>query len=81
MSDFYQTPVQAPFRSKVNIPFFLPEDDLNDIFIEGAKKRGLLNLKGHPVLGGLRASIYNSMPIEGVQSLVSWLKEFENKYG
>jgi phosphoserine aminotransferase len=81
LSGFYQTPVLAEFRSKVNVPFFLPSEDLNDIFIEGARKQGLINLKGHSALGGLRASLYNSMPIEGVKALVNWLKEFEINYG
>ena len=81
LSNFYQTPVTDKFRSRVNVPFFLPNQDLNDIFIEGAKKQGLINLKGHSALGGLRASLYNSMPIEGVKALVNWLKEFENIYG
>ena len=69
------------FRSRVNVPFFLPNQELNEVFISGAKKQGLFNLKGHSALGGLRASLYNSMPIDGVRALVSWLKEFEINYG
>lgn len=80
-SDFYQTLVSYKFRSRVNVPFFLPNQELNEVFISGAKKQGLLNLKGHSALGGLRASLYNSMPIDGVRALVSWLKEFEINYG
>ncbi len=80
-SDFYQTFVSVKFRSRVNIPFFLPNKQLYNFFIEGAKKRGLINLKGHSAVGGLRANLYNSMPIEGVKELVNWLKEFEINYG
>ena len=81
LSNFYQTPVPYQYRSRVNVPFFLPNQELNDIFIKGAKKQGLINLKGHTAVGGLRASLYNSMPIEGVKELVNWIKEFEINYG
>ena len=61
----------------MNVPFFLRDESLNDAFLAGAKARGLLQLKGHKSVGGMRASIYNAMPIEGVQALVAYLREFE----
>jgi phosphoserine aminotransferase len=66
-------------RSLMNIPFVLPDDDLNAKFIEEAGKRGLQTLKGHRSVGGMRASIYNAMPMEGVQKLVEFMEEFEKK--
>ena len=54
------------------------DDALNDAFLAGARERGLLQLKGHKSVGGMRASIYNAMPIEGVQALIGYLREFEN---
>jgi phosphoserine aminotransferase len=80
-SQFYATKVEKPFRSRMNVPFFLPEDKLYAPFLKGANERGLLQLKGHRSVGGLRASIYNAMPLEGVQALVSYLREFEKQNG
>lgn len=60
----------------MNIPFFLKDESLNDAFLKGAEANGLLQLKGHRMVGGMRASIYNAMPIEGVQALVSYMKAF-----
>ncbi len=80
-SSFYSTKVQAAFRSRMNVPFFLPDDKLYAPFLCGADARGLLQLKGHRSVGGLRASIYNAMPLEGVQALVSYLAEFEKSHG
>jgi phosphoserine aminotransferase len=65
----------------MNVPFFIKDETLNDAFLAGAKERGLLQLKGHKSVGGMRASIYNAMPIEGVQALVDYLKDFERKNG
>ncbi len=65
----------------MNIPFFLHDDSLNAAFLQGAKERRLLQLKGHKSVGGMRASIFNAMPIEGVQALVEYLKEFEKNNG
>lgn len=79
-SDFYQTRVAKNARSFMNVPFYLSDDRLYEPFLAGAKKRGLLNLKGHKAVGGLRASIYNAMPIEGVHALLNWLKEFEKEH-
>jgi phosphoserine aminotransferase len=80
-SQFYSTKVEKPFRSRMNVPFFLPDEKLYSPFLKGADERGLLQLKGHRSVGGLRASIYNAMPLEGVQALVSYLHEFEKTHG
>ncbi|HJV52725.1 MAG TPA: 3-phosphoserine/phosphohydroxythreonine transaminase [Noviherbaspirillum sp.] len=80
-TDFYSNKIAKDCRSRMNVPFFLKDESLNDTFLAGAKERGLLQLKGHKSVGGMRASIYNAMPIEGVQALVDYLKEFEKKYG
>ena len=64
-------------RSLMNVPFVLPNDDLNDKFIKEAKGKGFVNLKGHRTVGGMRASIYNAMPVEGVKALVDLMKKFE----
>jgi phosphoserine aminotransferase len=79
-SDFYQTRVAKNARSYMNIPFYLPDDRLYEPFLSGAQARGLLNLKGHKAVGGLRASIYNAMPIEGVAALINWMAEFEKEH-
>jgi phosphoserine aminotransferase len=76
--DFYRNRVAPESRSRMNIPFYLRDESLNDQFLAGAKARGLLQLKGHKSVGGMRASIYNAMPIEGVQALVDYLKAFAN---
>jgi phosphoserine aminotransferase len=78
-SDFYQTRVAKNARSFMNIPFYLPDDRLMEPFLSGAQARGLLNLKGHKAVGGLRASLYNAMSMEGVLALVDWLAEFEKE--
>ncbi|MGB6055750.1 MAG: 3-phosphoserine/phosphohydroxythreonine transaminase [Burkholderiaceae bacterium] len=78
-SDFYLTRVDRDCRSRMNVPFFLADETLNDAFLAGAKERGLLQLKGHKSVGGMRASIYNAMPVEGVQALIDYLREFEKK--
>jgi phosphoserine aminotransferase len=61
----------------MNVPFFLADESRNDAFLAGAKAAGLLQLKGHKSVGGMRASIYNAMPIEGVRALVSYMQVFE----
>ncbi|HJV75595.1 MAG TPA: 3-phosphoserine/phosphohydroxythreonine transaminase [Noviherbaspirillum sp.] len=78
---FYSNKVAKDCRSRMNVPFFLSDESLNEAFLAGAKERGLLQLKGHKSVGGMRASIYNAMPLEGVQALVDYLKEFEKKHG
>ena len=78
---FYRNEVAKDCRSRMNVPFFLSDESLNDAFLAGAKDRGLLQLKGHKSVGGMRASIYNAMSIDGVRALVDYLKEFEKKHG
>jgi phosphoserine aminotransferase len=80
-SDFYVTRVREQDRSRMNVPFYLKNETLNDAFLLGARERGLLQLKGHKSVGGMRASIYNAMPIEGVQALVEYLEEFAGRHG
>lgn len=80
-TDFYNSPVAPENRSRMNIPFTLKDAALDEAFLKGAKSRGLLQLKGHRSVGGMRASIYNAMPIEGVQALVEYMKDFEKTHG
>lgn len=80
-SSFYDNRVAPPARSRMNVPFFLKDERHNDAFLAGAKQRGLLQLKGHKSVGGMRASIYNAMPLEGVQALVHYLDEFARAHG
>jgi phosphoserine aminotransferase len=80
-SSFYITRVEKAHRSRMNVPFFLPDEALYAPFLKGAQERGLLQLKGHRSVGGLRASIYNAMPMDGVQALVGYLHEFEAQQG
>jgi len=80
-SGFYANQVAANCRSRMNVPFFLPDDALNEPFLAGAKAAGLLQLKGHKSVGGMRASIYNAMPLAGVQALVAYLKDFAASHG
>jgi phosphoserine aminotransferase len=77
--DFYSNRVDPAYRSRMNVPFYLRDESLNEQFLAGAKARGLLQLKGHKSVGGMRASIYNAMPIEGVQALVDYLNEFAGR--
>lgn len=76
-SDFYRNNVHANNRSLMNVPFQLAKPELDALFLEQAEARGLQALKGHRAVGGMRASIYNAMPLEGVQALVDFMKEFE----
>jgi phosphoserine aminotransferase len=71
--------VEPKFRSLMNIPFVLPNEDLNSAFVKQATAAGFINLKGHRSVGGMRASIYNAMPVEGVKKLVEFMKDFESK--
>jgi len=80
-SDFYRNPVHGPARSRMNVPFVLREPALDGEFLAQAEARGLSQLKGHQSVGGMRASIYNAMPLAGVQALVDYLKEFERTHG
>jgi phosphoserine aminotransferase len=80
-SSFYRCPVAADCRSLMNVPFRLRDESLDEAFLKGAQARGLVQLKGHRSVGGMRASIYNAMPIEGVQALVDYMREFEARHG
>jgi phosphoserine aminotransferase len=80
-TDFYVSRVAPGSRSRMNVPFFLRDESLNDAFLAGAKERNLLALKGHKSVGGMRASIYNAMPVDGVHALVSYLQEFAAGHG
>jgi phosphoserine aminotransferase len=80
-SAFYSNPIARADRSLMNVPFKLKDAALDDAFLKGAQARGMVQLKGHRSVGGMRASIYNAMPIEGVQALVAYMKEFEAQHG
>lgn len=80
-TDFYVTTVEKSARSRMNVVFYLRSEALNESFLVGAKAAGMVQLKGHRVLGGMRASIYNAMPLEGVQRLVEYMKDFERRNG
>ena len=75
-SGFYANPVEKSARSRMNVPFTLPREELNAPFLKEAETAGLLALKGHRAVGGMRASIYNAMPIEGVRALVDFMRDF-----
>ena len=80
-SDFYSNPVEIENRSIMNIPFILRDNMLDSSFLKESGQNGLLNLKGHRSVGGMRASIYNAMPLEGVEELIKFMDYFESKYG
>jgi phosphoserine aminotransferase len=80
-SSFYRNPVAREDRSLMNIPFKLKDESLDDAFLKGAQAKGMIQLKGHRSVGGMRASIYNAMPVEGVKALVQYMKEFEVQHG
>ena len=80
-SDFYNNSVAARYRSRMNVPFTLINDSLNEKFASEAKDHGLVALKGHRSLGGMRASMYNAMPEEGVDVLITFMQEFERTNG
>jgi phosphoserine aminotransferase len=75
-TDFYRNPIARADRSRMNVPFTLADTSLDEEFLKGAKERGMIQLKGHRISGGMRASIYNAMPVEGVRALVGYMKEF-----
>jgi phosphoserine aminotransferase len=79
-SEFFSNPVAKEDRSRMNVPFVLKNSSLDDAFLKGAVARGMVQLKGHRSVGGMRASIYNAMPLEGVQCLVEYMKEFEAQH-
>ncbi|QMV74472.1 3-phosphoserine/phosphohydroxythreonine transaminase [Comamonas piscis] len=78
-SQLYENRVARDCRSRMNVPFFLKDESRNQAFLDGAKARGLLQLKGHKSVGGMRASIYNAMPMAGVQALVDYMQSFEKQ--
>jgi phosphoserine aminotransferase len=80
-SGLFVSPVEKRDRSRMNVPFKLRDQALDEAFLKGAKERGMLQLKGHRSVGGMRASIYNAMPLEGVRALVAYLREFEQRHG
>jgi phosphoserine aminotransferase len=78
---FYTSPARKADRSRMNVRFHLRDESLDEAFLKGAKAAGMDQLKGHRVVGGMRASIYNAMPIEGVHALVDYMKAFEQRHG
>jgi phosphoserine aminotransferase len=78
---FYVNRIASDARSRMNVPFFLADESLNEAFLAGAKAQGLLQLKGHKSVGGMRASIYNAMPLAGVQALVNYMQDFAHRHG
>jgi phosphoserine aminotransferase len=80
-SGFYKNPVSKQARSWMNIPFILAKPELDKTFLTEANAAGLTNLEGHRSVGGMRASLYNAMPLEGVQALTAFMKEFQRRYG
>jgi phosphoserine aminotransferase len=80
-SGFYDSPIAVEDRSRMNVPFRLKDEKLDGEFVEQARRQGLVQLKGHRSIGGMRASIYNAMPLNGVQALVDFMREFERTHG
>ncbi len=78
-SPFYSNGVEKKYRSVMNVPFVTPSAELDEAFIKGAAQQGLVSLKGHRLVGGMRASIYNAMPVEGVKALIAYMKKFEQE--
>jgi len=78
---WYSSPVERSDRSLMNVPFRLKDESLDEVFLREAKAAGMIQLKGHRSVGGMRASIYNAMPIEGVRALVGFMAEFERRHG
>jgi phosphoserine aminotransferase len=78
---FYENRVDPACRSRMNVPFFLKDESLNDVFLKNAEGAGLLQLKGHKLVGGMRASLYNAMPLAGVEALVAYMQEFARTHG
>jgi phosphoserine aminotransferase len=79
-TDFYSNPIDSKNRSRMNVPFRIQNEDLVTSFVTGAENLGMIGLKGHRLVGGIRASIYNAMPIEGIQTLVDYMKDFEKSH-
>jgi phosphoserine aminotransferase len=80
-SGFYSNPVRKDCRSIMNVPFLLAKPELEGQFLKESESQGLTNLAGHRSVGGMRASIYNAMPTEGVDALIAFMREFERRHG
>src|SRR5689334_13687682 len=80
-SSFYRNTVRKEDRSRMNIPFKLADESQDGAFLKGAEQNGMVQLKGHRAVGGMRASIYNAMPIAGIETLVAYMREFERTRG
>ena len=80
-SDFFSSPVEKGSRSRMNVPFVLADDSLDKLFLKESEEAGLLNLKGHRSVGGMRASLYNAVSLEAVEALVAFMKDFEQRNG
>ncbi|MBA2964105.1 MULTISPECIES: 3-phosphoserine/phosphohydroxythreonine transaminase [Ramlibacter] len=80
-SSYFQNRVAPADRSLMNVPFHLKDPALDGVFLDGARARGLIQLKGHRIVGGMRASIYNAMSLEGVRALVAYMQDFEREHG
>jgi phosphoserine aminotransferase len=80
-SALFANPVARPNRSRMNVPFTVADPDLEKAFLAEAGSEGMVNLTGHRSVGGVRASLYNAMPEAGVDTLVEFMKEFENRHG
>jgi phosphoserine aminotransferase len=78
-SDFYSSPVDLPYRSRMNVPFLLKDESKSAAFLEQSLAVGLANLKGHRSVGGMRASIYNAMPEAGIDALITFMRAFEDE--
>lgn len=78
-SKLYSNPVAKEDRSYTNIPFVTGDKDLDTKFVQEAKEAGIVNIKGHRTVGGMRASIYNAMPLEGVEALIAFMRKFEEE--
>ena len=76
----FRPTADKPSRSRMNVTFRTASDETDAAFVSYAQQRGLVNLKGHKVAGGMRASIYNAMPMEGVKTLAETIKEFERNH-
>src|SRR5690606_19883551 len=78
---FYRNDVDPAVRSRMNVPFLLADQALDAAFLDEAHEAGLIGLKGHRVVGGMRASIYNAMPMDGVEALVAFMQDFQRRHG
>ena len=78
-SGYYANPVEKSARSRMNVPFTLPRPELDALFLQQSQAAGLLALKGHRAVGGMRASLYNAMSLEGVQALVEFMRDFAQR--